>query len=310
MTTIPEISQSSIDRAAQKQRLFAYLDDVVNAPAEWAEVGIHEQLPELYSIKPVRIPPNIFLYWHDGWDKAPELAKLCLKSWQLSNPTYNVYALDYTSLGTALREPPSHKANSKLAGFSDRVRVKILQETGGVWADATLFCSKPLDSWLHLMVPVSQFFALASPAPDRIISSWFLASTTSSPIVDMWERIVSRYFLKLEEEKRWVHSYFFLHYILEYLCQRHPYSKELWDAMPKVPVQAAATRRLSSLARLTKMDDASKQLPMTANELDAARSALKTIVMHKLTWKAAMREKSAASEQMMGIKHEFLQEIG
>ncbi len=51
----------------------------------------------------------------------------------------------------------------------------MLAKHGGVWADATLLCSKPLDDWLPEYYTTG-FFAFRNPGKDRMLSNWFMAS--------------------------------------------------------------------------------------------------------------------------------------
>ena len=36
----------------------------------------------------------IWIYWHQGWGNAPEIIKICKKSWIKKNPEWDVRALD------------------------------------------------------------------------------------------------------------------------------------------------------------------------------------------------------------------------
>ena len=45
-----------------------------------------------------KIPKIIWMYWHQGWDKAPTLVKQCKKSWLHYNPDYEIRFLDKKSI--------------------------------------------------------------------------------------------------------------------------------------------------------------------------------------------------------------------
>ena len=51
----------------------------------------------------------------------------------------------------------------------------MLRQHGGVWADATSFCLRPLDDWLNAAYAAG-FFAFRNPAKDRMMANWFIAS--------------------------------------------------------------------------------------------------------------------------------------
>lgn len=67
--------------------------------------------------------------------------------------------------------------------LSDFLRLQLLKTYGGVWADATCFCMRPLDAWIQAYTG-SGFFAFEKPGIDREISSWFLYAEPDNPIID------------------------------------------------------------------------------------------------------------------------------
>ena len=80
--------------------------------------------------------------WFQGWDSAPEIVQLCLESWKYHNPEWDIVLLDkgnikqYVDLDKVL--PKTFMENTP-AGYSDVLRIALLKEYGGVWADATCF---------------------------------------------------------------------------------------------------------------------------------------------------------------------------
>jgi hypothetical protein len=249
-------------------------------------------------VEPVRIPKHIWLYWHDGWDGAPEIARLCLRSWRERNPGHEVHALDHASLPAFLPKAPAHKGASKLNGFANRVRLKLLRSHGGVWADATLYCAQPLDAWLPMLVPMSRMFAFAAPAPDRIVATWFLASMPHAPLMRAWERVLAAYYESVESERRWIHAYFVMAYILEYVTERHPALRAVWETMPKVP--APESGRIAVLASL-KEEGMPADHALSPAQCRLAAETLKTVALQKLTWKGAVRDGVPAAAQVLEI---------
>jgi hypothetical protein len=282
---------SDSPHAVQKQNMFACLD----------EIGGRELLRAQETKRPAGtragVPPHVWMYWHDGWDNAPEVAKLCLKSWRQQNGLWDVHAVDAAQLATLLPEPLEYHGRSRLAGFSDRVRLKLLRRYGGIWADATLFCALPADSWVHLLAAPSLFFAFAFPAEDRTLASWFLAAAQNCRILALWDTIVSAYFAHLEAERRWVHSYFFVHYALEYVVNADPEAAALWAAMPKIPVGAASTGRLASMAQLKAAEDSGGSL--SAAQMETVAVLLRQFPLHKLTWKGQMQKGSGRARHLL-----------
>lgn len=294
--------QGEDDTVARKAALFAYLDTTLGAARLLAELELPETLPELWNVKPVALPKHVWMYWHDGWDAAPAVAKLCLASWRLRNPQYEVHALDHASLAQFLSNPPTQAYSSKLNGLANRVRLKLLRTHGGVWADATLFCGQKLDAWLPMLMPPSRFFAFSAPGADRIVATWFLASLARAPLIKAWERMFSAYFEALESEHRWIHAYFALSYILEYTVTRHAGLAALFARMPKVPMPESG--KAAALAGLKESGAA-----LDPEQCAAIAATLKTSTVQKLTWKGAMRAGAPVAAQVLELLRENLEDL-
>jgi hypothetical protein len=124
------------------------------------------------------LPRRIWILWFQGFHAAPPIVRSCLDSWRRHNPDWEIVDLDERSLRDWLDPselPPRNRTDITPAARSDIIRINLLAKHGGVWADATCFCCKPLDEWLRRCMH-SGFFAFEHPGVDRILSSWFMAS--------------------------------------------------------------------------------------------------------------------------------------
>lgn len=245
------------------------------------------------------IPRTIWFLWFQGIDNAPYIVRECYESWIDRNPSWRVVSLDHAALLTV--SPVDYFAGN-LAALSgqhraDLLRLDLLAHHGGVWADATCFCVRPLDDWL---VPnaTSGFFAFHQPRPDRIISNWFLAASAGNVLVsrlfdhmmaywgDHTFRDEQREFLvkgltkllrKRYRTRAWwfsplfrdwlaISPYFAFTYAFEKLVRQDPDCARIWHDTPKI--SAAAPHRLyragllapSSAAVRTEID--SRQVPV------------------------------------------------
>lgn len=134
-------------------------------------------------------PKKIWLYWNSPLEEAPEVVRVSVESWIKLNPDYNVTLLNDDNLNDVLGF--DFNAIFKIAtvnlGFAmkaDILRLYLLATQGGVWADTTTFCLKPLSSWLDNEIKKAQFFAFRHNSnKTRPIEAWFLASPSSSPII-------------------------------------------------------------------------------------------------------------------------------
>lgn len=146
---------------------------------------------------PSSFPKKLFLLWFQGWDRAPEVVTHCRRSWEHHNPTWEIHLLDKDNLSGYIDLDGLSRLSDILPpnGFSNIVRVHLLKKYGGVWADATCFCCRPLDEWLDGCLD-SGFFAFSRPGPDRMISNWFLAAAPGNRLVDIYCQALRRYWLK------------------------------------------------------------------------------------------------------------------
>ena len=128
---------------------------------------------------------DIWTYWHQGFDRAPELVQKCAKKWVEMNPTWKVHFLDRSNIGEYVDPLPIReevRAQMKLAHQSDLVRTQLLIKYGGVWADPTIWPLIPLDEWLLPKMNSGLFF-FQKPGRDRIMSNWFMASNPNDDLL-------------------------------------------------------------------------------------------------------------------------------
>jgi hypothetical protein len=172
-----------------------------------------------------RFPRVVWILWLQGWESAPEVPQACLTSWKLRNPGWDVRPLDRKSLDSYvdLEEigtlPPE--------ALSDYARVHLLNRYGGVWVDATVFCMRPLDSWLDTR---SGFFAFEKPGADRPLASWFLAAEPGNAAVAVWSELADQYW----EGRSKRHLYYWLHALFLAAYEKDETARRVWDRTPKL----------------------------------------------------------------------------
>ncbi|MGJ8582654.1 MAG: capsular polysaccharide synthesis protein [Marinosulfonomonas sp.] len=141
------------------------------------------------------VPRKLFLYWHQGWDSAPELMQYCRDSWAIHNPGWELCLLTKDNLHEYVSLPGIYVDNPSLtlAALSDVIRIHLLAEHGGVWADATTFCTRPLDEWIDRCTPEDSFFAFIRPVPGEPISSWFISAHPDSDLIHIYRDAVNNF---------------------------------------------------------------------------------------------------------------------
>jgi FkbM family methyltransferase len=180
------------------------------------------------------LPKVVWMLWLQGWHEAPEIVRACRRSWEALNPGWIVAPLSERRLlsgplcGSEFIEAVSGKGLQPEA-LSDCIRIELLKRYGGVWADATTYCLKPLEDWLPENMQ-ADFFAFANPGPDRMISSWFLVATMRSRIVSIWSEAVERYWSERTERDQ----YFWFHSLFTDCYRNNEEFQALWDRTRKV----------------------------------------------------------------------------
>lgn len=126
------------------------------------------------------------MYWHQGWSAAPAVARRCADTWRSRNPDWEIELLDGGSEVAADCLRLSQEAEPALPARSDLLRLALLARHGGVWADATLWCARPLDEWIDSAARPSGFFAYDQPTADRPVDTWFLAAAPGNYVARRW----------------------------------------------------------------------------------------------------------------------------
>ena len=151
----------------------------------------------------VALPKKIWILWFQGEEEMPYVVRHCFKSWKIHNPEYDIQLLtsqNYTDFIEIEEQILSNGIITKQA-LSDIVRVFLLDKYGGVWVDATCFCTKPLDAWLPQSMTFD-FYAFQKPGVDRLISSWFLASEAKGDFISAYKQKVLNYWMNSNVKKQ------------------------------------------------------------------------------------------------------------
>jgi hypothetical protein len=177
---------------------------------------------------PRKVPRILWTYWRQGESAAPDLVKYCIESWRSLNAGWDIRVLDQSSVPrfTAMQGVPE---SISVQHYTDVLRVRLLDEHGGVWVDATTLCATPLDHWLPPLMQ-SGFFAFSRPGPDREIASWFLASQPGGALIRAWRRATDAYWLGV----RRADHYYWLHYLFEWLTLNNREARALWASTPHI----------------------------------------------------------------------------
>lgn len=170
---------------------------------------------------------TIYMLWFEGFDVAPMIVRECLNSWKRHNSSWSVVTLDRSNLHNYVNLSSYVNVEMKDIGpahESDLVRLMLLQKYGGVWADATTYCMKPLDDWLHEYIHEG-FFVFDQPGPDRPISNWFIYAESGNLILNQLYKAMGSYW----EERSTTDDYFCFHHTFGRIYEENVEFKNSWD---------------------------------------------------------------------------------
>ncbi len=225
----------------------------------------------LAPFRPSDMPRIVWMYWHQGAAEAPFVVRRCIESWQRRNPGWEIRVLDAETVAqyADISDIPAHLPFRFKANL---LRLRLIRTHGGVWADATVWCHRPLDEWVWLHVTTG-FFLLRNPGPGRWMSSWFMAGEAGHSLPVLWEEAYSRYVRRL----RYVPDvYFVFFYLFQWHVRRDPQAQAAFDRMPSLP----ATPSLVMMEALRGI----------ATEAELAGLVAAGLPVSKLTWKEILDE--------------------
>ena len=135
--------------------------------------------------EPAPIPKIIWTYW-DSPDR-PDMINKCIDSWSKHNPDFQIRILNQNSVRDWIPGDVKLQADSP-QHTSDLIRIHLLAKHGGVWCDASILMTGPLDiitNSEHKFVGfyINQF----TERPEwPVIENWFFACTPENPFVIKW----------------------------------------------------------------------------------------------------------------------------
>ena len=197
---------------------------------------------------------TIYLLWFQGFEHAPEVVSYCVRSWKQYNPEWTIVLLDETNLHTYVTMDTY--PDMELCHRADIVRMKLLSQYGGVWADATTFCHKPLNDWLPAYIEEG-FFVFDQPYSNLMISNWFIYAEPSNLLIQEWAWATLHYYQHHEK----AHTYFIHHYLFEQVYQKDA-CKQIWDVVPKYSARIPHTLQSMEYVSNLHEDIDAKRVPL------------------------------------------------
>lgn len=146
---------------------------------------------------------TIWVCWLQGEEAMPEIPRLCIESIRKNSCGRNVTVLTLDNFQNFVEIDPIiiDKYNNGLiknCHFADILRVGILAQKGGLWMDATMFCTAPIDS--HFLS--DNFYSIRTKEFGNFVSRcrwavYCLRSVPGNRLFRMLEKLFVEY-IKIE----------------------------------------------------------------------------------------------------------------
>lgn len=160
---------------------------------------------------------NIWICWLQGEKNAPQIVKNCIDSIRCHSNGHEVIMIDKNNFDKYVEIPNYivEKYNNGIIGhahFSDIIRMLLLRDYGGIWIDATVFCSKNLPNNIFNRV----FFSCKS---DLIETDYISKMQWTSFIMggqknSLFYRYTTDFYLEYWKRENYIIDYLFIDYII------------------------------------------------------------------------------------------------
>lgn len=178
-----------------------------------------------------RFPNKIWVCWLQGYDQAPLIVQRCIDSIRKNANGYEVILLTeanlhhYVSLPEYIQEKYK-KGYISRTHYSDIIRVSLLADFGGIWADSTIFMTEPLPDYIS-QAPLFCYKARFSPQKIKA-SSWLISAEPANKIIVETRKVLYEYWKK----NKFTLYYFCFHLFFALVIDLNPDNSKAWKQVP------------------------------------------------------------------------------
>lgn len=191
----------------------------------------------------------IWVCWLQGEEQMPPIAGLCLESIRRNANGHEVILLtidnyeDYVVMPEIFKER-YRRGQLKPAHFADLIRIEVLSQQGGLWLDATMLVTQPIDE----AVFNAPFYSIKTAEEGHFVSKcrwavFALACPRNSGIMTKTGKAFENY---LSSTDLFIDYFLFDHFI-EMLYQT---DESVREAIDTLPYNNPATHRLTPILTL------------------------------------------------------------
>lgn len=178
---------------------------------------------------------TIWLLWFQGWDKAPALVKTVRDTWAHHNLKngWKIVELHNGNLHEYIDCIDFNNRTMTPQAASDIIRLRLMARHGGVWADATMACMRPLDDWIDEAIQPAGFWMYHGRDKGRGPASWFMAANPGSYIATKWIAASDAYWTNGHDNE-----YFWMDRLFAQLLSTDQQFMDSWRSVPFLDCEA------------------------------------------------------------------------
>jgi hypothetical protein len=136
---------------------------------------------------------DIFSFWDTGRKNAPESVRRSLDRWEGLNPAHRLRVLDANDLAEVLADLPFDPAALPVQARSDILRIRLLRQHGGAWADATVLPIVPLDLWQDAYLGKAGIFVYSGPPAHWRLSTFLILARPRNAFIAALDEAIRGY---------------------------------------------------------------------------------------------------------------------
>lgn len=194
---------------------------------------LDETESSLDNTMPNNLP--IWVFWYQGYDSMPELVRICFQSVLDNNNGKNVILVTKDNVNDYIVFPEHvtekfEKGLITLTHYSDLLRLGLLAKHGGLWADATILVTKPIDfeKWPSAIFTIRQRENIGRFVTQMRWTGFLIGGQKANPV------FVSSYNLLCEYHKdsKPLIDYLLIDYVLDFVYSHDENVSKQIDALP------------------------------------------------------------------------------
>lgn len=183
------------------------------------------EIEKQYQDADVIAERKVWICWFQGMKQAPDIVKKCYSSIKENITDREVILLTEENYHKYISFPAviQNKIDRGIirgAHLSDLLRLELLDQYGGTWIDATVYCSSK-DIPEYMLNSDLFLFQCLKPGRDgqsSVISNWFITAKPHQRFVFMVKQLLYDYWTSNDE----VVDYFIFHDFFQMLIDRYP----------------------------------------------------------------------------------------